>query len=312
MSALTLSRQFFLEEAQPALCRDFPELEGRIAAGLVGNGSECFGYDDELSKDHDWGVDFYLWLEECDRPHIPVLQAWKKQLFALHPKLPVRRQSLYGAQVGVMTGEDFYHQLIGFAQGPSTIGEWRAVPQDNLALATNGEVFRDPTGQFSTVRRRLLEEFYPKDLWYKKIAARCMALAQTGQYNFQRCRSRRDYVTMGTVRTLFQREAIALVFLLNRTYKPYYKWEFRRMQTLPILGRELGTLLSRLATEQALERTALDRQQALMLEVCAALAGELRRQGLSRTGDWFLATHGQEVQQLITDPRLRAIPPQYE
>ena len=74
MKGLELNRAFF-EEIRPALQRDFPELYAELAAGLVGNGSECFGYDDAISRDHDWGVALQLWLPEEERGSIPALQA---------------------------------------------------------------------------------------------------------------------------------------------------------------------------------------------------------------------------------------------
>ena len=46
MGCLELSRAFFLQYAQPELEQKFPQWAPHVAAGLVGNGSECFGYDD--------------------------------------------------------------------------------------------------------------------------------------------------------------------------------------------------------------------------------------------------------------------------
>ena len=99
MGCLELSRAFFLQYAQPELEQKFPQWAPHVAAGLVGNGSECFGYDDAISTDNDWGIDFYLWVTEEKREAIPVLAAWKRNLLERHPEVERRQQSAYGAQV---------------------------------------------------------------------------------------------------------------------------------------------------------------------------------------------------------------------
>ena len=53
MQGLELSRRFYFEAVRPILERDFPEVE--YAAALIGHGSEILGFDDERSRDHEWG-----------------------------------------------------------------------------------------------------------------------------------------------------------------------------------------------------------------------------------------------------------------
>jgi hypothetical protein len=150
--ALLLSRRLFAEIALPDLRRKFPLWSGRVAAGLVGNGSECFGYDDALSRDHDWGAEFYVWLTPDDYASFgQELEAWRQSLIRTQKDFPVHERSAYGASVGVMTIDDFYLGLTGCPVGPEEISEWRAVPEENLAMVVNGEVFYDPSGVFSAI-----------------------------------------------------------------------------------------------------------------------------------------------------------------
>ena len=58
MKGLELSQRFFLECGLPLIEKRFPEYRERIAAGLLGTGSEVFGADDDISKDHEWGPRF--------------------------------------------------------------------------------------------------------------------------------------------------------------------------------------------------------------------------------------------------------------
>ena len=52
----------FQEVGYPALKTQFPELLPNLTVGLVGQGSECLGFDDTYSRDHDWGPSFAMWL----------------------------------------------------------------------------------------------------------------------------------------------------------------------------------------------------------------------------------------------------------
>ena len=62
MKGLELSRAFFEEYGMPMLQEEFPQLLMYLAAGLTGSGSECFGFDDEVSRDHDFEPGFCIFL----------------------------------------------------------------------------------------------------------------------------------------------------------------------------------------------------------------------------------------------------------
>ena len=311
MNGLELSREYFFNAAEPELKRRFPELYPHLAAGLAGNGSECFGYDDEISRDHDWGVDFYIWTEESDKDFIPALSDWKNRFFDSSPPEFPRTRSGYGARIGVMTCGEFYSGLIGAPEVPKTLNEWLRAPEENFAMAVNGAVFLDGPGSFTEIRASLLD-YFPEDIRRKRIAAKCMALAQTGQYNHERTAKRRDWVTLRTVLSKFTDAAIAMAFLLNKTYRPYYKWAFRALSVLPATGNETARLLMKIAEAGGLDDESFSVRQRHISELCEIFTRELSAQGLSGSDDFFLASHGEEIRRSIKNESLRSLPAQYE
>ncbi len=60
------SRRFYEIQVAPMIRSKFKEYESRIAVGIAGEGSDCFGYDDFISRDHDFGTGVCLWLTEDD------------------------------------------------------------------------------------------------------------------------------------------------------------------------------------------------------------------------------------------------------
>ena len=60
MKGLELSRAFWENAVRPAIRETCPVLLPRLAAGLCGGGSDCLGYDDELSRDHGYAAGYML------------------------------------------------------------------------------------------------------------------------------------------------------------------------------------------------------------------------------------------------------------
>ena len=80
MRGLELARAYYEEYGRPMIEEQFPAYAGRIAVGLAGEGSECFGYDDQYSRDHDFEAGFCLWLTREDGEAIgfPLFRAYGK------------------------------------------------------------------------------------------------------------------------------------------------------------------------------------------------------------------------------------------
>lgn len=298
MKGLELSRLYYEQIGRPAMEDRFPDLLPQMAFGLAGEGSECFGFDDELSRDHDWGPGFCVWL---DRPDY---QEFGAQVQAVYDSLPgewadhpARRETPEGrGRVGVLCIQDWYTRYTGAPEGPRTLEAWRRVPEVFLATATNGAVFSDPLGRFTAVRRRLLEKF-PEDLRLKRLANRTAVMAQAGQYNFLRCVKRGETVAAGLALAEFSRAAMSLAYLLNRRYAPFYKWMHRGLRGLPKLPRLYDQL-------EALFQGGNGAVE-LVEGICLTVAAELRRQGLSGSQDTFLLAHSAELTARIRDPELR-------
>ncbi len=297
MPGLELCRQFYLQCGAPLIERTFGENGRRFAAGLAGAGSDCLGFDDELSRDHDFGPGFCLWLTDEDD------ETFGGELRRLYSELPrqfggcVRNTTPQGAdRVGVMRIGDFYRRYTGSRDIPEGDAAWLRIPEHLLAAAVSGEVFRDGLGEFSRIRSGLLP-CYPEDVRLKKLAARLFTMAQAGQYNYGRIMKRHDAAAAALALSEFARAALSAVHLLNRRYMPYYKWAFRSARRLPLLSDVVTEL-------DALFLPETDRE-ALIETICSRVSGFLKKEGLSSARDTFLVAHAEEVTMRIKSAALR-------
>lgn len=306
MQGMELSKAYYETFGKKMIEEKFPEYVNRIAVGLVGEGSECFGYDDEISKDHDYGAEFCMWLKRSDYEQIgEELQAEYEKLPDTFMGVKKQNQSLYGGgRRGVRTIEGFYESLIGSPDGKLSWQDYFFVPEYRLATAINGEVFQDIEGSFTKIRESL-QAGMPEDVRVKKIAAKVAYMAQSGQYNFSRCLQHGEEGAAQLALYEFVQNTVQLVYLLNRTYCPYYKWMFRGMKALPILSA-LQAPLTGLLTEGN-DEALIKKKQDTIETICQEVIKELQKQNLTE-GSWdYLEPHALSIMEHIQEPQIRAM-----
>ena len=298
MKGLELSRAFWETAVRPAVEETCPVLLPRLAAGLCGGGSDCLGYDDELSHDHGYAAGCMLFLAPEDAETHGFL------LSTLYDRLPreflgvkTEHRSRQGdGRYGVKTTEQFLLEQTGLFRAPETWREWMAIPSYALAAACAGEIFYDGSGDM-TRTRETLRTGMPEDVRRKKIAGHAALMAQSGQYNVSRCRRHGEEAAARLACCEFVNHTLAMLFLLNARHMPFYKWAFRAAKELPKLAEAVPMLeaLLREPDEDTIER------------VSAAVIEELRAQGLTDGGWDFLEPHAYAVMRRIKNPEIAAL-----
>ena len=283
----------------------FPELVPYLAAGLIGSGSECYGYDDEVSRDHDFEPGFCIFLpgeEVVDRKAAFALE----RAYAGLPRefMGLRRalvSPVGGARHGVIRTADFLMDKTGTNDGVLSLYEWLTLPDYSLSEVVNGEIFEDRYGGITAVRDRLRHR--PQDVRLKKLAGHLLLMAQAGQYNYLRCLRHGETGAAQLAVTEFVKSAMAAAFLLNDAYQPYYKWSFRALRELDKLPFMAELLEYLLTTDN--EKDTRDEKIDVMEGIAADVIGELQAQGLTQAVCGDLEKHAYSVNDRIADAQIR-------
>ena len=214
MKGLDLAKDYYIQCGRPMIQEKFESYASRITVGLCGEGSECFSFDDEISKDHDFGPAFCMWLDREVMEKIGErLVAEYEALPAFFGGMPARRDSrMSGHRIGVWESGEFYRHFLGSPGGPQILMEWLNLPDSYLAVATNGEIFQEGSGSFLEVRNRL-KAGHPEDVRIKKMVARAANMSQAGQYNLPRSLKRGETVAAGLALAEFVRHGMGMVYL---------------------------------------------------------------------------------------------------
>lgn len=302
------SRRFYENRVAPMIHAKFSKYESRIAVGLAGEGSDCFGFDDFISRDHDFGTGVCLWLTDED------FHTFGRLLSISYNELV---DSTPGADLtarlrerrGVMTIDGFYSGILGTQleaeKGVIPEETWRYMDHSCLATAVNGEIFRDDPGIFSAFRSALLD-YYPDRIWRECIASELHRFSASLQVNYSRCMARKDTVAAQICRSMGMEAAMELFFLLKRVFPPYYKWTYRALTELDekgSFGRKIKDLAETPCALSSWEHirympdnlNVSDRVVVISEQIAETLRDMLLESGLSHCRDAYLEKHVDEV-----------------
>lgn len=292
-SNMDRSKAFYESAGKAMIEKHFPQYVERIAVGLIGEGSDCFGFDDEISSDHDYAPGFCMWLTEKDYQEIGAkLQKEYDQLTSSEGRLGYRR--------GVFSINQFYSGIMEIAGDyENTLSvDYETCKEHLLATASNGQVFRDDLGVFTKIRNQILK-YYPETVWRRKLAQCIHDFAQYAQSNYSRMMARKDNVTAMICVGKGLESALDLVYLLERAYAPYYKWKKKGLENSR-LAKQIFPVLEKIAENpsqasvwegyrySAASVHLEDANVALFEEVAKRILDEMVRQDLVSGNETFL------------------------
>lgn len=326
MQGIELSRRFYHEVISPWLAAIRPGLVH--AAALVGYGSELLGFDDETSRDHNWGPRVLVFLSPDDfAAHADALFAafaasmpseflgepigWRSRP---HPPAsgPEERGDLaHGLEL--VTLRAFTRRMLGRADlADLTPLDWLGLAEQRLLVFTAGAVFHDGTGELTAARASI--GWYPRDIWLYKLACQWRRIAEEQAF-VGRAGQVGDDLGSRIEAARMVREAMRLAFLLERPYAPYPKWFGSGFARLPI-AHDLAPLL-----HAALGAPDWHERQDALAKAYLLLARRQQSQGLGapfapRIGPYFTrpftTINADDIitatRSAIVDPRVAALP----
>lgn len=305
MKGIEISKAYFEEYGRPMLEKDFSDILPYLCVGMVGSGSDCYGFDDEISRDHDFEPGFCIFIPNEDvvdrRKEFLLERAYAK----LSKEFMGLKRSLIspvgGRRNGVIRTEEFYTNKIGSADGKLSVLDWLTISESYLFEATNGEIFFDNYGEFSEIRNRIMN--MPEDIRLKKLAGNMLLMAQSGQYNYGRCLSHGESGAAQLAVIEFVNAAMKTVFLLNKKYMPYYKWSFRAMRNLKLFSTFSDSFEYLLTSEN--DSVTAQTKTDVIEDIASMIIGYLIDNEMTKAICGDLEKHAYSVNDSISDPNIR-------
>ncbi|MEZ4865721.1 MAG: DUF4037 domain-containing protein [Caldilineaceae bacterium] len=329
---LQLNGRFYHEIVRSLLDRAFPGLPH--SAALIGYGSDVLGYDTTLSADHNWGPRLQIFLAPIDHARYgnEIDQWLRRHLPHTFLGYPVNfgepqpdDNGVQQVNVNQESGE-VQHRLeittlptyVGRYLGLDPTAEldaldWLTLSEQRLLEITAGEVYHDGLAELMPLRAKFA--YYPHDVWLYRMAAQWVRISQEQAF-MGRCGDVGDELGSRLVAARLVRDLMRLAFLLERCYAPYSKWLGTAFVRLPC-GPTLAPLLN-----QVLDSHPWQARQEPLCAAYLILAEMHNALGIAervepQITDYFNRPYKvffadaliAATQRQITDPQLRALPP---
>jgi len=304
MKCYEYCQALFDEIFLPVLKEKHSEILPRLSVGVIGQGSEVLGADDELSRDHDWGpMKCQLLLPEKD-----VVEYGTSISQALGAVIPDEFRGITISQpqsnsLPISTIDAAYENLCDFAHPPVTNKEWASIDDSSFCYASSGFVIYDPSEALSNRISEFQAAYYPIDIWRWKLAQYLWGLWHNGDYNIRmRLTKRGDGVGLLIGQGAFVEGVLGVACLLNKRFPVYWKWLHWQFQQLPKWRDELAPQL------QALDAAANHEIRGEIIgSMCDSIRKILQEEGFFPDTKWRMAMGGIDILKQIESNEVREI-----
>ena len=279
MQGIELSRRFYADIVRPWLRDAAPDLAH--AAALGGYGSELLGFDDEMSRDHNWGPRVHIIVDgdSFERHARRLVTAFSGVAPAEFLGEPIGWRSrphppANGAEsAGAIEHGLEFHTLESVLEDHFALRsvdslealQWLGFAEQKLLAFTSGTLFHDDLGRLTQARERLA--YFPDDVWFYKIACQWRRIAEEQAF-VGRAGQVGDDLGSRVIAARLVRDVMGMGFLLERRYAPYAKWFGSGFARLPISKRlEPHLRQGMLASEWTARGEALAAAYSVLAEV---------------------------------------------
>ena len=246
VSGAALSGAYYAQLVAPTIAARWPSLS--YAAGRLGGGSDALGFDDALSRDHDWGLRLNLLVAADMTAQVDAyLQRVLPATFGGHPtRFGTSWDPQVRHRVQVEDVSSFVSSCTGLdVSGGLSIPDWLSLTGQAVLEVTEGPVFVDTVGELTAVRERLA--WYPDDLWRYVVATDWARIAQELPF-IGRVAERGDDLGSRVITARLVEAAMHLAHVLERRWLPYAKWAGTSLIRLPRAGSVVELLQRSLET----------------------------------------------------------------